>query len=284
MSEHATQVKHAFQEALLQVLDGIMEGGSRLKLLLCIIRNSLESNVMEGSKVKFMFECAFLEELPETLLKLSENKGNNETWYLSCFLDVVELFCSCLSLAKNDNLAHQLVACLVPLQKCLLFQDKQHKLKTNVLKTTLKLLEMMEQHSMTGKTPSECQTAMESLLAVKALSKLSPLLPVFYNVLTKLLTLNKDLKAQFTSQISSGPGQGLLESLISDLRQQQNLEAVLFLLSCSMHDAVVMRRITESFHNMSSLLGMADNGLLKERVLYFFLNVQAYAETLESIK
>ena len=137
---------------------------------------------------------------------------------------------------------------------------------------------------MTGKTPSECQTAMESLLAVKALSKLSPLLPVFYNVLTKLLTLNKDLKAQFTSQISSGPGQGLLESLISDLRQQQNLEAVLFLLSCSMHDAVVMRRITESFHNMSSLLGMADNGLLKERVLYFFLNVQAYAETLESIK
>jgi len=287
MKEHATRVKHSFQQALQQVLDGFMEGGSRLKLLLCIMRNCLESNVPESSKAQFMFDCAFVEELPQSLTKLSENRGNSETWYLSCFLDVVELLSLCLFLSENilfEKLAHQLVVCLIPLEKCLHFQDKQHKLKTIVFKTLLKLLELIEQYDVVDKTSSEYQHVMEGLLATKLLPKKSPLFPVMYDVLIKLLMLNQGLTTPFTLQISSGSDQWLLESLVADLRQQQNLSAVLFLLSSSLHNKVVLRHVTDSFHNMSSLLGLADNDVMKERVLRFLLNVLVYAVTLESIK
>lgn len=253
--------------AVQYVFEGIMEGGSRLKLLLRIIRNYLDSTVPLSCKHTFMTSIQLYVTLPDVVIKLSENTLIDESWYTSCLIDLLELYQIAVKLLDKSlcrKIAGHLVRYLDVLQSCLAYpHDKQQRMKTLYLTSLHSVLEIVNDNDCTIDSYGDVAQRTSDLLSTKQLQKLPPLMPMVYSILYELLRMlqgspeSEDELTQIKQAISSGSGQWLVDSAVKDSHHKRNFESSLKLLLLLLDLPYVLNALVDNQPNLSAMMAAA---------------------------
>ena len=305
-------IRDGFHEALENVLNGLMEGGSHLKLILCVFRNCCNcAGIALCQKVEFLHHCAGLpRQIPDITDKILDGASKfTDSWYMSCFVDIMDLFTLSLSFFVNKSVCSMIPQqqidvkqCFKSFLGCLKFpfstsNDKQQKLRMSTVKSINALV-----HTNFNKKTNVAQciekNSLFELLTLKALAKLYPTQSTIYSVITgMLLVWNCNTRASSHQNDNSieqhqiratdivqflmhGPGKTLLETIINDINQYQNLESVLLLVNTLMPSEILLTYLIKKITNLSTLLTNTTCDTSKEQVLRFLL----YARTSSFIK
>ena len=292
-------IRDGFNEALENVLNGLMEGGSHLELIICVFRNCCTASIAPYHKVEFFHYCGGL---PGQISDISNRMLDGaskftDSWFMSCFVDLMELFTLSLSFLVNKTICSMIPQidvkrCFKSFLNCLkspasTSNDKQQKLRMSIVKSINALV-----HTNFNKTTeSKCieKNSLFELLTLKALIKLYPIQSTIYNIITRMLSVWKHTRTSSTNenkeqQISAtdivqflmhGPGKTLLEMIINDINNYQNLEYVLLLVNTLMPSEILLAYLLKKITNMSTLLTNATGDASKEQVLRFLLFARA---------
>ena len=299
MQTHQDKIRDGFTEALENVLSGLMEGGSLLKLILCIFRNCCaneRSDISVFQKVEFLYGCGGLPgQIPDVTNKMLVGASKfTESWFMSCFIDLIDLFTLSLSLLvvpspgikdSSDIPLIDVRQCFKSFLGCLKFpNNKQQKLRLSTMKAIHALVHTSNKLS-APELPIDKDSFFE-FLSLKVLAKLRPIQSTIYTIIARTLLRqsrhNKELSAaDFVQYLMHGAGKALLETIINDINQHQNLESVLLLVNAAMPSEILMAYLTKKITNMSTLLTNANDDASKEQVLRFLLYTRS---SLSSIK
>lgn len=239
------------------VLGGLMEGGSRLRLLLKILKNCLEANASSDIKVKLLDSINFFDDIPNYIYQLLSNQDNSEAWFTSCVIDVLNLLPVVIDVLTglNKRFFPKLVKLFQSWKSCMAYPyDKHHKVKTPYLKCMLGILVAA------GKQNTNLTTIMDALLIEDILSsgrilqKIQPLLQIFYEIIHQLTELHLNFKSILSDHIDDGSQLWFLNLMVKDLTRKVNLQSVLRILAQLCESEKVLEQVVIHCSHIQSLL------------------------------
>ena len=224
----------AFEVAVNSLVEGVMEGGSRLRLLLKILRNCLESNASQKVKSNFLVQSDLLNNLPEFLFVISNNKTVPDTWYSACLIDILEVLLKIVDIIETKEITG-LIKCFKSIPSCFSYpSDKQQKVKTVFLKvlTKLSLLLMSCDERVNSKLLDYDIINQLLMTAAKSLNKIHSLLGYIYEIVYNLISSKESYYLLFQGEMEKGSHQWFLESLTKDiLHKKSNRHSIKILLN-----------------------------------------------------
>lgn len=239
------------------VLGGLMEGGSRLRLLLKILKNCLEANASSDIKVKLLDSINFFDDIPNYIYQLLSNQDNSEAWFTSCVIDVLNLLPVVIDVLTglNKRFFPKLVKLFQSWKSCMAYPyDKHHKVKTPYLKCMLGILVAA------GKQNTNLTTIMDALLIEDILSsgrilqKIQPVLQIFYEIIHQLTELHLNFKSILSDHIDDGSQLWFLNLMVKDLTRKVNLQSVLRILAQLCESEKVLEQVVIHCSHIQSLL------------------------------
>ena len=242
----------AFEVAVNSLVEGVMEGGSRLRLLLKILRNCLESNASQKIKINFLVQSNLLNKLPDFLFVLSNNKTVPDTWYLACLMDILEVILKVVDIIETKEIAG-LIKCFKSIPPCFNYpSDKQQKVKAVFLKVLMRLSILLTSCDERVNSKLLDYDIINQLLttAGKSLNKSQSLLGHIYEIVYNLISSKESYYLLFQGEMEKGAHQWFLESLTKDiLHKKSNLHSIkiLLILSESQKIANILRKHSLDF-------------------------------------
>ncbi|XP_066932219.1 serine/threonine-protein kinase 36-like [Clytia hemisphaerica] len=264
------RIKEGLNEALDQVYQGIMEGGSRLKLILCIIRNCIDSKVSDDSKIDLICNCDILQQSPEMIQKFTVTKDITENWYLSCLVDIVDLLNLIFQILKTSSrkTLFDIGSYFESFLGCLKYpHDKHHRLKMSVLKTMDSLFKASPENNKAILNSNE----IIEFLTMKQLARLQPLRSSIYFIVSKIIQTDKSMDINVNQLFIKGQAKWILDSVTSDLNHQLNIEQACRMLQIIITDEAVLTYLLKHVPNISILLTANQSHASKEQLLRLIL-------------
>lgn len=237
----------AFEVAVNSLVEGVMEGGSRLRLLLKILRNCLESNASQKIKINFLVQSNLLNKLPDFLFVLSNNKTVPDTWYLACLIDILEVILKVVDIIETKEIAG-LIKCFKSIPPCFNYpSDKQQKVTAVFLKVLMRLSILLTSCDERVNSKLLDYDIINQLLttAGKSLNKIQSLLGHIYEIVYNLISSKESYYLLFQGEMEKGTHQWFLESLTKDiLHKKSNGHSIkiLLILSESQKIANILRK------------------------------------------
>lgn len=276
------RITSALDESFKHVSDGLMEGGSTLRMLFRIIHNCIESKANLDVKFMFLENVGLLTNHSSYIYLMFNNKDVSEAWFASCIMDILEILGLIINLLKSNAYKSKIIIpvakCFKSLKPCFYYQyDKQHKIKSAYLRCLSNLLD----HSNEDR-PVLFQPFIESSLLVqlitygKLIQKLSPLLCLIYDIINKSISGSHEMKANLNKLLEEEPQDWFLRALFKDLHQKKNLNFVLPILVSVCDVAVLAKEVSGQCSSMSSLLSSTKNNELKDLMYQLCLKVIAH--------
>ena len=230
-----------------------MEGGSRLRLLLRIIHNCLESKVLKERKFAFIDSADLCAVLVDAVAYFSQRKDINETWHLSCYLDLLEILVLLASICNTEML--QILAkifCLA--DHCLAYPfDKQHRIKVLFLSIESNLLNCVLNENKQDRTMvySVLQNLTPDVInqmfvRLKPLMKIPALVLSIYKIILQIMQIDILFHKHLLERMTDESFRWFLDNLIKDFNQNKYLELVTSLLSLLTESNVLAEIVLES--------------------------------------
>ena len=238
MQTSQQKIGDGFAEALGNVVNGLMEAGSHLKLILCIFRNCTlitHPRITSAKKLDFLSSCAgFPENIPEiTGQMLAGAEKTSESWFMSCFVDLMDMFAifmclmtttTTIAVASDDDYDFHSEAgeeshidfsdCFKVFLDCLKFpNDKQHKLRISTLKAMQALVDISppppppfrqfnhQQSPELYTTAVIDKDSFNELIGLKLITKLPHMQSTVYYIMTRIL--QQSIIRQYSAQSPS---------------------------------------------------------------------------------
>ena len=267
--------------AVNNVMEGLMEGGSRLRLIIKIIKNCLESNATSDRKILLIDSVSLCEVVPIYIHNVSSNQDNSETWFTSCLIDLLDLALIIVDIVKlKPKTVHlsQLRKIFESISSCLVYpSDKQHKVKTTYLKLISEMLVLLADENI---TPLEFHVVEKFVKLAKLMQKMQPLLTLVYDVVYNFIRYNADFSKPLCTLVKDGSQQWLLNILLKDFAQKKNIFQVIRLLVVLCDSNKILEQVASHCENISALMVMAQND--KDLKLWLFkLCIQLISEKKE---
>eukprot|EP00794_Sanderia_malayensis_P013996 gene13996-15454_t len=127
-----------------EALNGIMEGGSEVRVSFGIIKNCMETKCKISTKMSFLSETRCCELVTKFLVNAASMKDQrNERWFYSCLLDALELTCLIIGQCsgeldnnKRKSTIDHFSTIILAFKLCLFHrEDKDSKMKIVFLQT-----------------------------------------------------------------------------------------------------------------------------------------------------
>ena len=263
-AEVHVNLQEALTTSVATVTDGIMEGGSRLRLLVKIIRNCLESETGAGAKEAFLKAINLYVDLPGYIRDISSKKDFSETWFISCLLDLLEVLHIVVKLNVNGNALKHLTKCFDLIQTCLTYSfDKHQKIKTLFLRILLSLVTAFNDYRKNTNNVSEdasdtdlidCDVINQLLLCGKSLQKVPSLLLLLYEIVIELMRYNENMSKTLIKSIENGSQQWFLDAIIKDINQKRHVDYAVLILCHIRGSEMILKKIAHQCPHLPSLI------------------------------
>ncbi|XP_065647778.1 serine/threonine-protein kinase 36 isoform X3 [Hydra vulgaris] len=254
-------LKEALTKSLSRIKSRTLEGASRLRLLLRIICNCLDSKVDKVQKYVFINSVDLCSILIEGVMYFSQCTDMNEVWYFSCYQDLLEILLLLASIC-NVEMLQTLSKIFSLADYCLAYPfDKQHKIKSLFISIQSNMLNCVLNKNKPDPTIAHvvlkyltCDVVNKMFVRLKPLMKVPPLIPLIYKLILLVLQIDNVFRKDLLDQMTEESLKWFPNQLTKDFNENKYLEDVTSLLSLLTESSVLAENVLVSCPQMLNCL------------------------------